>query len=253
MPNRWFPYRQPRRNPAIRLFCFSHAGAGAALYRQWDEHLPVSIEVCAVQLPGRETRFREPLCRDMTRLLDSLEPEILPLLNRPFALFGYSAGALMVYALALRLSERTGLAPLHLFTAACAAPQFVDRLYLNSTLPDLEFEQRIRALNGFVSELAANAELFALTRLIVRADLQIIESHKVINDTRVSCPISVFAGSHDWQTPTELLRGWAAVTRGSFQLDTLDGDHFFIRNNLASITRKVSQRLTGRVVEMVDD
>ncbi|HEX4591042.1 MAG TPA: thioesterase domain-containing protein, partial [Gemmataceae bacterium] len=57
---KWLPYR--RANPAarVRLACLPFAGGGAGAYRTWADDLPLTVEVCAVQPPGRETRFREP-------------------------------------------------------------------------------------------------------------------------------------------------------------------------------------------------
>jgi medium-chain acyl-[acyl-carrier-protein] hydrolase len=49
------PVRIRARRPAarLRLFCFPYAGSGAAIYRDWPAGFPPSIEVCAVELPGR--------------------------------------------------------------------------------------------------------------------------------------------------------------------------------------------------------
>ena len=50
---------QSRANPKIRLFCFPYGGGGASIYREWQKNLPDSIEVCPIQLPGREDRMNE--------------------------------------------------------------------------------------------------------------------------------------------------------------------------------------------------
>jgi surfactin synthase thioesterase subunit len=46
-----------------RLFCVPHSGGGAATYKHWARRLAPDVEVVAVRLPGRETRFREPAHR----------------------------------------------------------------------------------------------------------------------------------------------------------------------------------------------
>ena len=58
--NAWFPAADARPEARLRLFCFPHAGGGAAAYHRWTERLGPEIAVCAVRLPGRENRAAEP-------------------------------------------------------------------------------------------------------------------------------------------------------------------------------------------------
>ena len=97
-----------RRQPDVqfRLFCFPYAGGGATVYRLWGQQLPAAVEVQAVQLPGREDRFKETALTSMEQLLDALVPALLPFLDRPYAFFGHSMGSAIAYALSCRLSER---------------------------------------------------------------------------------------------------------------------------------------------------
>ncbi|HZH03347.1 MAG TPA: thioesterase domain-containing protein, partial [Myxococcaceae bacterium] len=72
----WFPFRRPRPNARVRLFCFPHAGGGASAYRQWADLVPEWVEICAVQLPGRETRFGERPFEALAPLLDAVMPAV---------------------------------------------------------------------------------------------------------------------------------------------------------------------------------
>ncbi|MGH9755029.1 MAG: thioesterase II family protein [Blastocatellia bacterium] len=42
-------------NPAatLRLFCFHYAGGSAQVFHDWPRRLPPSVEMGAIQLPGR--------------------------------------------------------------------------------------------------------------------------------------------------------------------------------------------------------
>jgi surfactin synthase thioesterase subunit len=55
------------------------AGMGAWAYHSWQRHLP-SVALLPVELPGRNTRMREPCYTDLCALakdaVSALEPEI---------------------------------------------------------------------------------------------------------------------------------------------------------------------------------
>src|SRR5437764_15252250 len=116
--NPWIAYRYVKPKAAIRLFCFPYAGGGGSLFRAWSREAPQSVDVCAIQLPGRETRFAEPAFTDVALLVERLYSTMLPLLNIPFVFFGYSMGALIAFELARTLQGQSGLGLKHLFVAA---------------------------------------------------------------------------------------------------------------------------------------
>ena len=58
--------------PKLRLFCFPHAGGGASIFRLWHKFIPTTIEVCPVQLPGRENRIQEEPYTNITNLVKDL-------------------------------------------------------------------------------------------------------------------------------------------------------------------------------------
>ena len=118
----WLLRFAPRPQTGVRLFCFSYAGGGAALYRPWLDALSPDIELCAVQLPGRENRLREPPFASLTALVDALVPALRPHLDRPFAFFGHSMGALVAFELARALRSRGDEQPSHLMLSGRRAP-----------------------------------------------------------------------------------------------------------------------------------
>src|SRR6266545_727426 len=60
MPDsRWLHRPRPRPAARMRLFCFPHAGGGAAAYRSWPDLIGEDIDIVAVRLPGRENRVVE--------------------------------------------------------------------------------------------------------------------------------------------------------------------------------------------------
>ncbi len=80
--NSWVKCAKPRPRARLRLFCFPHAGGGASAYKTWGDNLPEEIEVCAIQLPGREDRLGEAA-------FTSMPPLILGASARAATVFGW--------------------------------------------------------------------------------------------------------------------------------------------------------------------
>lgn len=40
----------------VRLFCLPYAGCGSSMYISWKKYFPEEVELCPIQLPGRENR-----------------------------------------------------------------------------------------------------------------------------------------------------------------------------------------------------
>src|SRR6187397_2335302 len=123
----------------LRLFCLPHAGAGASVFARWSRALPPAIKVRALQLPGRESRLREPPASGMSPLVGELADTIAPVLDRPFAIFGHSMGALIGFELARELRRRGRPGPRHLLMSGLRAPDRPSRLPPLAALPDAAF------------------------------------------------------------------------------------------------------------------
>jgi hypothetical protein len=86
--NPWFYCPQPKPQARLRLFCFPYAGGGIVVYRTWPNHLPPDVEVCAIQLPGRDSRLRESPFVHLPGLINALAEGLTPKLTQPYAFFG---------------------------------------------------------------------------------------------------------------------------------------------------------------------
>jgi surfactin synthase thioesterase subunit len=96
----WIEYYKPNPQARLRLFCFPYAGGGAAVFRGWVDRMPGIVEVCPVQLPGRETRMKEAPFNRLSTLVPAAAQALLPYLDKPFAFFGHSMGALVSFEIA---------------------------------------------------------------------------------------------------------------------------------------------------------
>ena len=68
-PERWLAYREVNPRAKMRMFCFPYAGGGASIYRGWGASLPGDLEVCPVQIPGRDNAMPPDRLADAARAL----------------------------------------------------------------------------------------------------------------------------------------------------------------------------------------
>lgn len=238
--------KSPKPNPAarLRLFCFPHAGGGALTYRTWPEALPAEVEVCPVQLPGRESRIRERPFDDLNALVDALVPELLPLLDRPFAFFGHSMGAMIGFEVARRLRARRLACPQRMFASGRRAPQLPPKGERRTfDLPKNEFVEELGRLNGTPREVLEHPELLELLLPILRADFSVCQTYSYVPGEPLDIPITVLGGSEDSDVSRTGLEAWREQTSGAFKLHMLPGDHFFINSARARVCQLVGAEL----------
>lgn len=216
-------------DPRGRLLCVPFAGGGAGIFRSWPAAMPFA-HVVPLQLPGRERRLRERAYTAMGALIDDLAPAVVPLLDRPFAIFGHSMGAAIAFELARRLRD-LGHVPAHLFLSARRAPGEPPLHPPLFALPDARLIAETERLYGpFPDVLKQHPELLAMFLPTLRADYQLLDTWRPADAPPLSCPLTVLGGKDDHAVPPEVLEGWRAQTTGAFRLRILPGGHFFARD-----------------------
>ncbi len=226
------PFRVVRPNAKVRLFCFPFAGGTASTYRAWPELLDERIEVCPVELPGRGGRAGEAPISDMAALRDRMLADLAPLLDRPVALFGHSMGAKLAFEIASQLGDRV----VHLFASAAPAPNVEPPRIAH--LDDEAFLEALRALGGTPEALLTETSVMDahLTRL--RADTAANESPSV-PPRRLSCGITVLAGTADRLVPMDAARAWETFAGGRFRLVSVEAGHFFLSDAAQRVANEI--------------
>ena len=235
--NRWVTTPRPNERATLRAFVFPYAGSGATAFRTWLDHIPDSVELCPVQLPGRETRLREAPLSSVFSLAEPLADAIATNLDKPFAFIGHSMGALIAFELARELRRRSAQAPLHLFVSGRVAPHvsLERRLFHNRAEPDLI--SGLLEMGGTPREVLENQEMMKLLIPIIRADFQLNETYVCPHEPPLDCPISAFAGARDTEVRREQLEAWRIHTTGYFQSEMFPGGHFFLREGTQFLER----------------
>jgi medium-chain acyl-[acyl-carrier-protein] hydrolase len=212
----------------FQLFCFSYAGGGASIFSDWGFHLKDFMEVLAVQLPGRESRFSEKLLSNIDDVVEQAALHINRVADRTFLLFGHSLGALIAYEVALRLSDQYSRCPKQLIVSGKQSLDSPPRRKKIFDLPDASFIEELRKYNGTPELILQNEELRSLILPILRADITMFDCYKPGPKSRLDCPVTAFGGTDDPYVYPEDLQGWKDTTNSTFNYHVFSGDHFFI-------------------------
>ncbi len=228
----------------LRLFCFPYAGAGASSFNSWAALMP-EIELYLVHLPGRDKRIREPLHERLTPMVELLTEALIPHLDKPFAFFGHSMGALVSFEVARQLRRKHAPQPVHLFISARQPPQKVDPDLDLYRLPEDEFLAATEKKYGVLPDVVRqDHEVLRLFLSIMRADLTMLGTYQYEHESPLDCSISVFGGLSDKSVNESDLRGWSEQTSSTFDLKMLPGEHFFIRSSQTTLLNEITQSLS---------
>ncbi|WP_050503497.1 thioesterase II family protein [Streptomyces rimosus] len=228
------------------LVCFHHAGGGTALFRGWQEHLGQDIAVWPVLLPGRERRIREPRRTDPTVLVQELAGELGPLLDRPYAFFGHSMGALIAHRLVALRQDRGERLPAALITSACAPP--LSPVHFSaSRLSDDELVAQLGRVGGIPEQLLEHPEWLRLALPVIRDDLGLCRPYPGETIQPLPVPIHVCGGAEDRLVGESELRGWHALTEAGGTLAMFAGDHFYVNQRPVALFQHLRALLSGAV------
>jgi medium-chain acyl-[acyl-carrier-protein] hydrolase len=208
--------------------------------------MPADVEVCAVQLPGRENRLAEAPLRSWTILVDRLADALRPELQHPFALLGHSMGAILAFELALVSQTRWGLVPLHLFVAGRNAPQVPRAPDCLVGLEDEELIEELRRLKGTPQAVLEDPDLMPLLLPALKADFALCAAYTHVERAPLRCPITAIGGLQDPHTDIRGLQAWRDQTGAAFVVRMVPGDHFFLATYRALVAQMVAESLIHR-------
>lgn len=267
--NPWIANRKIQENAQVRLFCFPYGGGGASIYREWQQEFPDFIEVCPIQLPGRENRMEEQPLDNLDTLVSMLASQLNPQFNLPFAFFGHSFGSLIGFELSRYLRRHDLPQPAHLFASAYPDPRIpsksLDNLLaklqqMNINLFDLSPEriselddEQLTALsmvfkaNGIVdySDERMNKSIIKVLLPIFIGDMNMVKNYAYRDELPLKLSTTVFLGKQDtWVSPEDHL-GWADHSLEQCEFQQFDSGHLFIREK--EIRSKVIQKITEKL------
>jgi medium-chain acyl-[acyl-carrier-protein] hydrolase len=178
----------------------------------------------------------------MRPLVEAIDGAISEHLNKPFAFFGHSMGAIISFELTHRILLMRRVRPAHLFVSGRMAPHIVDPDVPSFSLPDNEFVEKLRRLEGTPLEVLENPELFRLISPILRADFELVQTYRYAPRPRLQCPITVLGGITDDITRPDL-EAWREHAAGAFSLHMFPGNHFFLNSHATLVLQAIARTL----------
>ncbi len=215
------------------------------MFYRWKHDLPPFVELCPILLPGREARLSEPLCINSMHLMEQIIRSLTMRIDRPYAIFGHSMGALLAFELARSLRSHGLREPDYLFLSGRNAPQHRHEQQSIHHLPtDLLLAELHRRYGGLPHEILSDPQMLEIFLPILRADLTLLETHRYREQLPLDCPVMAFAGVHDRNVSNEGLAAWSQLTTASFEAQRFGGDHFYLSGEgRAPLLERISETL----------
>lgn len=227
----YFPFSDVEKHKNIKIFCFSHAGGNASIFRKWLKQ-DSEVECIPVELPGKGMRNQEKAITNFDELTDKLAEVIFKTINNNeiFYLFGHSMGAAIAFDVECKLEKNYNIKAKKLIVVGRQAPHFPNTDKFKSYMGDEELIKEMKRVNGTPKEVFENKVLLNFILPIVRNDYKLNESYKY-NGEKISIPIIAHSAKEDYEADVEIMSHWSEVTSSDFELVSFEGDHFFIHDD----------------------
>ncbi|MBJ7417412.1 MAG: thioesterase [Niveispirillum sp.] len=213
------------------------------MFRSWGASMPTFVELCPIQLPGRENRLSDPPFSAIDPLVDRLANEILPWLDKPYVLFGHSMGSLIAFELTRALRRKGAPLPTQLLLSAHRAPHLPIRRPRLIGLSDEAFLEAIKSFGGTPQDVFAIPDLVNMILPALRADFSVCDGYNFIPDEPLPCPFVLYAGRQDSEVSPQEVEAWGEHSSGGTKLRIFPGDHFFLRSDRDLLLRAMASVL----------
>ncbi|MEV6976964.1 alpha/beta fold hydrolase [Kitasatospora sp. NPDC093806] len=242
--SQWVRRFRPAPEAPSQLVCLPYAGGSAGYFLPVARAMPESVDVLAVQYPGRQDRSAERCVEDLHELADQVVAALHPWADRPFTLFGHSLGASLAFEVAVRL-EAEGVAVDGVVASGRRAPsrprdEFVHLLDERALVRDLE------RLSGTDPRMLRDPEILRMILPSVRSDYKAAETYRSRPGAdSVRSPILVLTGDTDPQVTADEAEAWAGHTTGGFSRRTFTGGHFFLNDHAPAVIPVIAEFISG--------
>lgn len=230
----WIHYPRPNKQAILRLFCFPGMGGYTSLYAHWPDLLPASIEVCAVQYPGRLPEPDALTDVAFPLIIEAMAEAISQHQDRPFAFFGHCLGVLFAYEVAQQLRRHNHPGPDQLFIACFVPPHLV-----HETLPFLQTVSTSSEIFFHVNYVKGQQRVPSLFKI----DRLLWKQYRYCPGEPFDCPLTIFGAEQDHLVSVDQLVAWKTYTTGRFALQMFPGSHLFFYSNAQPLLNAITEEM----------
>ena len=227
------------------LFCLTFAGGSASFFNGLGAYVCPETELVKMEYAGHTERWNEAFYADFDELVSDMYGRIKEqvVTGRPYALLGYSMGAIAAAEVTKMILARGELLPpQHVFLLShtpCAPEKRYDP-------KDADADEVIRQWTiqfGGLPEKLIKSDVFWRTYLpIYRADFKLIVFYDYSRlEFMTDVPATVMYSPED--LPYMDMKKWHGVFAGKFDILEFDGGHFFLRDHAREVADVVNERL----------
>jgi medium-chain acyl-[acyl-carrier-protein] hydrolase len=187
------------------------------------------LQFLGMQLPGRECRFGEHPCSDLSEAVSCFLAELGPRLDRPYTVFGHSMGATLALELCEQLHAADLPKPKRVILSGAPPPALRKRFELDR-IEDADLLKMARIWGG--DKLISLPKEFQYHFLrILRADISALDALTSIHKHLPDLQIEVHGGDVDAIVPVELLQRWGCF-RDGISVQVHRGGHFYFQDKM---------------------
>lgn len=234
----WIRVFNEAPDSSVRLVCCPHAGGSASAFTALAKALPSSVEALSIQYPGRMDRRKEPGIEDLGVLAKDICAALLPLTDRPLAVFGHSMGAAVAFELT-RCLEDVGFSPVRLFVSGRRSPS--RGLGITGPIDDEDIVAELKSLGGTGVKLLDRPKTRELILSVVRTDYQANTLYSCPPRTAVRCQITFLLADDDPYVDEREALAWQDHTKSELRITSLPGGHFYLNDQLPRVVRELLQ------------
>ncbi|WP_434749489.1 thioesterase II family protein [Paenibacillus amylolyticus] len=227
----------------MNLFCFAHAGGTTMSYNLLKRELKHPVNLILVELPGRGTRFSEPLLDNMEDMLEDVYANIKQILNQgEFAFIGHSMGGRIAFEMAHKIYTKNRRLPKHLFISSAKVPHTMKSHWIHE-LPDEQFFEQVYKLGGTSREIFDDHVLRKTYLPVLRADFKALELFESpISREPLDSAVTVLYGEGESFLESEMSE-WGTFFNSECTITTFPGDHFYIFSQISQVSKLIMNTL----------